>query len=174
MSIGILIMRVVIGLLFVGHGCQKLFGWFEGGGIEGTSRMFGSLGYHPPRAMAILGGVGEAGGGLLLTLGMLTPFGCAAIIGMMVNAIGAVHKKNGLWVSKGGSEYPLVLIAVTTGIAFAGAGRYSIDGVFTLGLNGFYWGVLAFLLGFAGGVVVLSIRNPRVVREREEQEPRAA
>src|SRR3954471_7383566 len=111
MSLGLLVLRVVIGLLFVGHGTQKLFGWFGGHGLEGTGGFMASLGYRPGRQHALLAGLSEAGGGALFALGLFTPLAVAILIGVMVNAIGSAHWDNGLWVTNGGYEYPLVLCA---------------------------------------------------------------
>jgi putative oxidoreductase len=99
-----LLLRIVVGLLFVGHGTQKLFGWFGGHGREGTARFFGSLGYRPPETMAVVGGLVETTGGLLLLLGLFTPFGSALIVGMMVAAILSVHAPKGIWNENGGLE----------------------------------------------------------------------
>jgi len=152
-SVGMLILRVVVGLLFIGHGTQKLFGWFGGGGPEGTSGFFGSLGYRSPRTMALVGGLTETVGGVLVLLGLLTPLGSALIVGMMVSAILAVHIDKGLWNSNGGIELPLVFIASATAIAFS-PGRYAIDGALGLGLDGKLSGVLALSVGLLAGVAV--------------------
>src|SRR3982751_2357225 len=119
------VLRALIGGLFIGHGTQKLFGWFGGHGIAGTGGFFESLGYRPGKPHATLAGLTEAGGGLLLALGLFTPLAAAALIGVMVNAIGAVHWPNGLWVTEGGVEYPLVLAAVACALAFTGPGDVS-------------------------------------------------
>src|SRR5205085_8099803 len=87
MDVGMLILRLVVGALFIGHGTQKLFGWFQGHGLEGTAGFMESLGYRPGKRYAALGGLAEAGGGALLVLGLLTPLAAALIVGMMLNAI---------------------------------------------------------------------------------------
>src|ERR1051326_3875426 len=125
MEIGLLILRVVIGALFVGHGTQKLFGWFGGGGKQGTAKMFGSLGYPWPDKMALLAGSTETGAGTMLALGLATPLAAAGLIGVMINAVFAVHLKNGLWITKGGFEYNLVLSAAALAVAWIGPGRIS-------------------------------------------------
>jgi putative oxidoreductase len=102
MSIGMLLIRIVVGLLFIGHGTQKLFGWFGGHGREGTAGSLASLGYPSPENADVFGGVAEAGGGLLVLLGLLTPLGSALIILMMVSAMLAVHVRNGIWNTSGG------------------------------------------------------------------------
>jgi putative oxidoreductase len=133
MSIGLLILRFVVGLLLVGHGTQKLFGWFGGGGRAATARSLDSLGYRPGHLMAVASGSAETLGGLSVALGFLTPLGAAAIIGQMLNAMLSVHVKNGLWNTKGGIEFPLTNATVATALAFAGPGIYSID--HAIGLN---------------------------------------
>src|SRR5213593_4581126 len=101
MDIGMLIVRLVVGALFIGHGTQKLFGWFGGHGLKGTGGFFASLGFRPGRFWAFTGGFSEAVGGLLLALGLITPLGAAMIVGMMTSATLVAHLKNGLWNSNG-------------------------------------------------------------------------
>ena len=177
MSVGLLILRVVVGLLFIGHGTQKLFGWFGGGGPEGTSGFFGSLGYRSSRTMALVGGLTETLGGLLVLLGLLTPLGSAMIVGMMVSAILAVHIDKGLWNSNGGIELPLVFIAAATAIAF-GPGRYAIDRALGFGWEGKLSGVIALSVGLLAGVAVevtmRSIAAPATSADEPTEEHRAA
>ena len=159
MEFGLLVLRLVVGALFIGHGTQKLFGWFGGHGVEGTGGFMESLGYKPGKRYAALGGLAEAGGGLLLFLGLLTPLGAAAIIGMMINAIFAVHIGNGAWNQEGGYEYPLVLAVAAGAIALADGGAASIDKMFGLNMGGLIaW--LGILLGIIGGVVAANVRSP--------------
>jgi putative oxidoreductase len=176
-SVGMLILRVVVGLLFIGHGTQKLFGWFGGGGPEGTSGFFGSLGYRSPRTLALVGGLTETVGGVLVLLGLLTPLGSALIIGMMVAAILAVHIDKGVWNSNGGIELPLVFIASATAIAFS-PGRYAIDRALDLGLDGKLSGVLALSVGLLAGVAVeVTMRStaaPSTAADQPTEEHRAA
>ncbi|GIP23732.1 DoxX family protein [Paenibacillus sp. J22TS3] len=127
MALGILVIRIVVGLLFVGHGAQKLFGWFGGYGIKGTAGWMESIGMKPGVAMAVLGGLMELIGGVLLAAGLFTPVAAVLIVLTMLGAIAKVHGKNGIWATANGYEYPLVLIAVVIGIALTGAGDYSLD-----------------------------------------------
>src|SRR5918911_3404856 len=111
MNIAMLVLRLVVGLLFIGHGTQKLFGWFGGHGRAGTAQMFDSLGLQPGARIAVLAGAAEAAAGVLLVLGLVTPFAAAAITAVMVTAIATVHGAKGLWTTNGGYEYNLVLMA---------------------------------------------------------------
>ncbi|WP_134704545.1 DoxX family protein [Ammoniphilus sp. YIM 78166] len=127
MDLGLLIIRLVIGLTFMGHGAQKLFGWFGGYGPKGTGGWMESIGMKPGVLLAILAGLSEFVGGLLFAAGLLTPVGALLIAATMVVAILKVHGPNGFWGDKGGFEYQLVLIAVVIGVALIGAGSYSFD-----------------------------------------------
>jgi putative oxidoreductase len=160
MDTGLLIIRIVVGLLLVGHGTQKLFGWFGGYGIPGTGQFMESLGYRPGRLNAAMAGLGEALGGLLFALGLLTPLAAAAIIAVMLNAIAAVHFKNGQWVTEGGYEYNLVLVAVALGVASAGPGDVSLDNALGWHLAGAEWGAVALILGCLGAAATLIARRP--------------
>ena len=116
MDLGKLLVRATVGPLFIGHGAQKLFGAFGGHGLEGTGGFFESaLGLSRASAMPTAAGVAELGGGLLLTLGALTPVATTAISATMVTAIRKVHGPNGPWVTENGWEYNAVLIAVDDG-----------------------------------------------------------
>jgi putative oxidoreductase len=126
-NIGLLIIRLVIGVLFVGHGAQKLFGWFGGYGIKGTGGWFESIGIKPGVTMALLAGLAELLGGLLFALGLLTPLAGIMIAGTMVMAIAKVHAPNGLWSTANGYEYNLTLLAVSIGVALIGPGQYALD-----------------------------------------------
>src|SRR3954467_10804172 len=127
MKIGRLPARVVIGALFVGHGTQKLFGWFGGPGLEGTEQMMGALDMRPTRANALAAGVSETAGGALVVLGAATPVAAASLIGTMATAIHKVHRPNGPWAAQGGWEYNAVLIAALTALIDAGPGDLSVD-----------------------------------------------
>jgi putative oxidoreductase len=166
MQFGLLILRLVVGALFIGHGTQKLFGWFGGYGVEGTGGFMESLGYRPGKHYAVVGGIAEAGGGLLLLLGLLTPLAAAAIIGTMINAIFAVHVDKGAWNQDGGYEYPMVLAVATGALALADGGAASVDKLLGLNLGGLI-GWLGILLGIIAGVVAANVRKPEVEAEAE-------
>ncbi|MEY2194713.1 DoxX family protein [Neobacillus sp. BF23-41] len=127
MSIGLLIIRLVVGVSFMAHGAQKLFGWFGGYGLKGTGGWMESLGMKPGVMMALMAGFAELMGGLLFTLGLLTPLAGIMIAATMVMAIVKVHASNGYWATQNGYEYNLTLIAVVIGIALSGPGKYALD-----------------------------------------------
>lgn len=126
-SIGLLLVRLVFGLTFAGHGAQKLFGWFGGHGLAGTGAFFDSIGVKPGRPMATLAGLGEFVGGLLLAAGLFTPLAALAITVTMLVAIFTVTGKNGYWITENGYEYSVAIIAVAIGVALTGPGAYALD-----------------------------------------------
>ncbi|MFC5469162.1 DoxX family protein [Cohnella suwonensis] len=126
LDVGLLVIRVIVGLLFIGHGAQKLFGMFGGYGPKGTGGWMESVGIKPGVAMAVFAGSLELVGGALFATGLFTWLAAAFLAITMLGAI-KVHAPNGVWSTANGYEYPLVLLAVVIGVAFAGAGEYSID-----------------------------------------------
>lgn len=123
----LLVIRVVIGLLFAGHGAQKLFGVLGGPGLSRAADMFDAIGLRPGRVHAFAAGTAEIAGGALLALGLLTPVGAALAIAVMVAAIITVHLPRGIWNNDGGYEYQLVIIAAAFALAGAGPGQWSLD-----------------------------------------------
>ena len=123
---GLLVMRLGLGAVLMAHGAQKLFGWFGGSGIEGTAGGMESMGFEPGRESAIAAGLGEAGGGALLAVGLATPAAGAAAAGAMAAAT-AVHWEHGLFGTQGGFEFPLLLGLGSVGLGLTGAGSLSLD-----------------------------------------------
>jgi len=166
MSYGILLLRVVVGLAFVGHGTQKLFGWFGGYGPQGTGGFFTGQGYRAGVLMAVLAGVCEAGGGTLLAFGFVTPLAATLIAIVMINAIGAVTLKKGFML---GSELELAYLTVAVALAAIGPGRFSIDRA--LGwddnISGVWWGVAALAAAAVVSLVTLTLGRTRQVGEQE-------
>jgi putative oxidoreductase len=141
--------RTVIGGLFIGHGTQKLMGWFGGPGLEGTEGMMESLDMNPPRRNALAAGITETAGGALMVAGLATPIASAGLIGTMVTAIRKVHWSSGPWAASGGYEYNLVLIAGLMALAEEGPGDISLDAALGLDLTGVRWSLAALSLGIA-------------------------
>src|SRR4051794_12114427 len=110
-DLGVLVLRMVVGLYLVGHGTQKLFGWFEGPGLRGAHGGFTMLRFRPAQLWVGLALTGEVGGGLLLVLGLLSPLGPLGVAAAMLVAMVAVHWDKGLWIAKGGIELTLTYLA---------------------------------------------------------------
>jgi putative oxidoreductase len=160
MKLGKLALRGVIGPLFVGHGTQKLFGWFGGHGLEGTAGFFEQgIGLRPGKRHATAAGVSEAVGGALLTIGAFTPLAASMVIGTMVTAIRKVHAPKGPWVTEGGYEYNAVLIAGMLALAESGPGKPSIDAAAFPKLKGTGWALLALGAGVAGSYLATGYFN---------------
>jgi putative oxidoreductase len=152
MKIGRLLLRLTIGGFFIGHGTQKLFGWFGGHGLDATAQGFEQLGMRPGRRNAIAAGLAEAGGGAALALGLATPLAASALTATMLTAINRVHRKNGPWIADGGYEYNVVLIAAVIALAEVGPGDMSLDHALGLELSGPQWALAALAAGAAGAV----------------------
>ena len=171
MTLGILLLRVVVGLTLAAHGSQKLFGAFGGGGIRGTGAFFEShLRFKPGTVYASMAGLTELGAGLALVLGFFTPVAGAAVIGTMVVAGTAAHKANGFFITRGGYEYTLLIAAVGSALAFAGPGRFSVDNALGWDLYGTVWGVVATIFGAVLGMCVLAGRGRLVEADELEDE----
>ncbi|MFF1648858.1 DoxX family protein [Streptomyces sp. NPDC058240] len=154
---GLLLVRITIGLLMAGHGCQKLFGIFGGEGLAATGKGFAGLGFHPGVVYAAIGGGSEFFGGLGLALGLFTPLASAALIGVMINAMATVTAAHGLWETQGGVEYNVCIAVVALAVAAIGPGRFALDRPFRWGKGG--WPEAAFALGVGGlgAAIVLSL-----------------
>lgn len=156
MKIAKLSLRLLIGGLFVGHGTQKLRGWFGGPGIDGLSVGMEAMGLHPPRRNAYAAGISETAGGVLLAAGLLTPLASAAVTGTMVVAVAKVHAANGPWATEGGWEYNAVLVAAVLALAEAGPGPVSLDHLLGIEKSGPGYALLAAALGGAAAYGTLA------------------
>lgn len=132
-DLGLLILRLTLGTVFLAHGAQKAFGWFGGPGFGGATGFIGSLGFRPARFWAALAVGGELAAGVLLFLGLLTPLAGLLVLATMAVAIAKVHGPKGFFVQDGGFEYNLVLIIAALAVAAIGPGAFSIDHVLGLG-----------------------------------------
>ncbi|MEU4322359.1 DoxX family protein [Nocardia fluminea] len=156
-SAGLLVLRLGIGATMAAHGTQKLFGWFDGGGLDGTERFFAASGYPSAKAFAVLAGVSETLGGIGLILGLITPLAAAAILGTMLNAIAV---KWGGFFSPKGVEYETILAVAAASLALTGAGSFALDR-FVPGLRDYKigYGLAAIALAFVAAGITLLIRN---------------
>jgi putative oxidoreductase len=156
MSVGRLIERGLIGGLFIGHGTQKLYGWFGGPGRAGTEGMMASLQMHPAKANALAAGVTETAGGALIAAGLATPAAAAALTGVMTTAIKKVHLANGPWAANGGYEYNAVLIAAVIALAETGPGDLSLDHLLGIERSGPKIALGALVLGVASAFATVA------------------
>jgi putative oxidoreductase len=124
-----LALRIPIGIIFVAHGAQKLFGAFGGYGLEGTGQFMASLGLTPGYLMALLAGSAEFFGGLALLFGLLVRPAAAALAFAMVIAIFSAHISKGLFLANGGYEFALSLLAAAVSLLISGGGKLSADAV---------------------------------------------
>jgi len=154
MKLGLALARLIIGGLFIGHGTQKLFGWFGGHGREGTAGFFDSIGLAPGARNAVAAGASETAGGALLAAGLFTPLGSTLISGPMITAIRAVHLRNGVWVTNGGYEYNLVLLAAAFLLADTGPGDWSLDHARGSEAFGAGWAIAALAAAAVGSELV--------------------
>jgi putative oxidoreductase len=161
MNVGLLVLRLVVGGLFAGHGAQKLFGWFGGHGPGGTASFFGQVGFAPAFPLAILAGSAELTGGLLLAGGLALPIATLLIVAVMVAAIAAVHWRNGLWVTNNGFEYPLVMATVAFALAAVGPGSWSLDHIVGIDWHGTAWALAAVVAGALGGLASRALAPTR-------------
>ena len=166
-SFGLLVLRVVVGLIMAAHGAQKLLGWFGGYGLRGTGEFFVQLGFQPGPAFAAAASISEIISGLLVTLGFLGPIGPALMISVMIVAAMTVHWEHGLFAANYGIELPLLYGAAAFALALTGFGQYSLDTL--LGIAGHLpltdtW--IALTVGVIGGFANLALRRRPAVAAR--------
>lgn len=124
-DLALLLARVVLGVVLVAHGWQKVNEW----GLDGTSASFEKMGVPAPTLSAWFAAAVELGGGVLLVLGALTPLVALLVVANMAGAFWFVHKDGGVFVAEGGWELVAVIAAAALALAGAGAGRLSVDGI---------------------------------------------
>jgi putative oxidoreductase len=166
-SIGLLLLRLVVGLIMAAHGAQKLLGWFGGYGLRGTGEAFVQLGFQPGPAFAAAASISEIISGLLVVFGFLGPIGPALMVSVMIVAAMTVHWEHGLFAAKNGIELPLLYGAAAFGLALTGFGQYSLDA--WLGIAGRWpatvsW--IALTAGIIGGFGNLALRRRPAVAAR--------
>jgi putative oxidoreductase len=151
MNVGRLLLRVTVGSIFVEHGTQKLFGWFGGHGPDGTGQFFESIGLRPGRQNAIAAGAAEAGGGMLLGLGLATPLAAATLSSVMVTALRKAIWREGFETGKGG--YEVLLLVSALALAESGPGPLSVDGLLKSERRGVRWAAAAAVAAVVGSAL---------------------
>ncbi|MFE6187784.1 DoxX family protein [Streptomyces sp. NPDC056465] len=152
MDTGILILRLLVGLLVAAHGVQKVSSHFGGDGLDGGAAEFRADGFRGGVLTALAAGGGQIGSGLLLAAGLLTPLAAAGTIGVMTVAL-TVKRHNGLWVQNDGYEYPLVLIVTAAALAATGPGAWSLDASLGLAPYPLRWAVPVLAVGVGSGLI---------------------
>ncbi|MET9725298.1 DoxX family protein [Streptomyces zaomyceticus] len=152
MDTGILILRLLVGLLVTGHGVQKVSSHLGGRGLRGGTAEFRADGFRGGALTALAAGGGQIGSGLLLAAGLLTPLAATGVIGVMTVAL-TVKWRHGLWVQNDGYEYPLVLIGTASALAATGPGARSLDAALGLTPYPLWWAALALAAGLGSGLL---------------------
>lgn len=163
-DLGLLVIRLVVGLAVAAHGAQKLFGWFGGFGLQPTAGFMGTMGLRPGALWALLAGISELGGGLLVALGFLNPVGAIGVVAAMATAIRLVHWPR-FWNGDNGMELPLVNASVALGIAVVGPGAYSLDSAAGIALNQ----PLILTTGLAAAAAVVTVASAMAAAARKLQ-----
>jgi putative oxidoreductase len=172
MNIGRLFLRVTVGSIFVEHGTQKLFGWFGGHGPDGTGQFFESIGLRPGRPNAIAAGTAEAGGGLMLGLGLATPLAAASLASVMLTALRKAIWREGIKTGEGG--YEMLLLVSALAFAESGPGPWSLDALLKSERRGLGWAGAALVAAVAGSALATKIGDrQRVSMDEEPQAPEA-
>jgi len=159
MDIGLLLLRLAVGLTIAAHGAQMLFGWFGGRGLEKTGQLFGMLGFQPGRRYALMAALAEIGGGVLLASGYVTPLSAAIIFAVMIVAAFSAHIKQGFVIESGGFEYTFVLSVAALTLAFTGPGSLSLDAILGHSWSGGLWGLASIFAGMLASKVPLAQRR---------------
>jgi putative oxidoreductase len=154
---GLLVLRLALGLTLVAHGTQKLFGWFSGGGIDGTGQFFAASGYPLAKTFAVVAGLTETLGGLGIALGLLTPLAGAGLLGSLINA---TVVKGGGFFAPAGSEYELFLASAALAVTLTGPGDFAVDRLLPgLRTHRISYGLTAAGLGILMACLTLLLRN---------------
>ena len=170
-DIGLLILRLAIGLIFAAHGAQKAFGWWSGPGLAGWRGALEHMNIRPAGFWAPVSAAAELAGGLALAVGLFTPVAAAALLGQSVVIIGFAHWSKGFWNGKGGIEFPLALAMGVLAIALTGAGADSLDTAFGFAFsNALQLGLIA--LGLVGGVVAWTLPRLGTLGHPASPQPR--
>lgn len=170
MELGRLLLRVTVGSIFFEHGTQKLFRWFGGHGPDGTGQFFESVGLRPGRRNAIAAGTAEAGGGVLLALGLATPVAAASLASVMLTALRTVVWRDGFKTGEGG--YEVLLLVSALALTESGPGPWSLDAALKFERRGVGWAAAALAAAATGSTLAIALgkRQPAPTGDREGAE----
>lgn len=171
MNVALLVLRLVVGGLFAGHGAQKLFGWLGGQGPRGTASAFESVGLKPGLPLVLGAGLAELLGGALLAFGLFLPAAAALLVAVMTAATVSVHRPHGLWSANGGYELPLVMATVAFALGALGPGSISLENALGWEWAGLRWTVAAALAGGIAGLATVGLS--RVWQRTRDRQPLA-
>jgi putative oxidoreductase len=174
MQAGLALLRTIVGGLFIGHGLQKLTGWFGGHGLKGTGEFFEAIELRPGVAHAAAAGAAEAGGGALLAAGLQTPLGATLLSGTMITAIRKVHLSKGIWATDGGYEYNLVLLAIVFALSDVGPGRLSLDAARGGERKGLGWALAQLAAAAIGSTMAIELGKRQPASSSAPAEPSGA
>lgn len=179
MDLGLLILRVLLGGLFIVRGVQRRYGRFGGVGREATTQQFSALGYREASTAATIVTMTEIVSGSLILLGLFVPLGAAGVVAVMVHAAVAYELiDRGPWVTNAGYEYPVVLGTLAVALAAMGPGVVSFGTLLGMTLGGWMWAFAALTLGVVTAVAFLGSREGGDLafldRFREDEPRRAA
>jgi putative oxidoreductase len=169
MQAGLALLRTIVGGLFIGHGLQKLTGWFGGHGLKGTGEFFEAIELRPGVAHAAAAGAAEAGGGALIAAGLQTPLAATLLSGTMITAIRKVHLSKGVWASDGGYEYNLVLLAIVFALSDVGPGRLSLDAARGGERKGLGWALAQLAAAAIGSTLAIELGKRQPASPQAEQ-----
>ena len=167
MELGLLILRVALGVLMAGHASQKLTSRFGGAGPTVTGAVFEQFGLRPGRVWALFAGIAELIGAVLIVLGLAFPFGASIVLASMIVAV-VITSRNCFWMHAGpGCELPLLYGANALVLAYTGPGAYSLDGLTAIGEhNGIIWGTTALLVAVLAATPFVVIRKVSLSADR--------
>jgi putative oxidoreductase len=171
MGFGRLLLRLVIGGIFIGHGLQKLTGAFDGPGLAGTEKMMEKTRMYPTRRNALAAALTETLGGVGIVLGAGMPAATAAVTSAMATAVTKVHAKNGFWNAKGGYEFNLALVASATALTIDGPGPLSVDALVGKHRWGVFWGMLGAGVGVLASSFAIEVGEDAAPSNRSDVEP---
>ena len=162
-DLGLLLLRLTLGVIFIAHGLQKAFGWWGGTGLDGFQTTLAEAGYQHAGVLTYLGAGVQILCGVLLVLGLFTPLVAAGALAFLVNALlvtfSAQRKDGGLMVFGTDAEYLLVLALLAAGVLLAGPGRYGFDGSRGWARRPFIGSAVALVVAIAGGVAAWLFRH---------------